>query len=371
MSDQELVSVLALQNVSKIGDITAKKLIAYCGSAEAVFKEKKKNLLKIDGIGSVILSDLFDSRHLIQAEEERQFINDKNIVCHYFADESYPEKLKQCIDGPILLFQSGNINLNRQPIISIVGARKITSYGITVCKKLVEVLAPFNPIIVSGFAYGTDITAQKAAVKHNLQTIGCLAHGLDQIYPETHKRYVADIEKHGGFFTDFWSTSDFNRNNFLKRNRIIAGLSEATIVIESAEKGGSLVTADIANSYNREVFAIPGRITDSQSVGCNNLIKYQKAHALTKPEDVPYILNWELGISNRLAREKAIQKKLFVNLEVDEQVVYDFLKNTGKEQLDIIALRCNMPTFRIASLLLNMELKGVIRPLPGKQFEVI
>ena len=366
MTQNNLLYALALQNVSKIGDITAKKLIQHCGSAEAVLKEKKNNLLKIDGIGSILIGDLFSKHHLIEAEHELKFIDENSIVCHYFMDDTYPEKLKHCIDGPIVLFQTGNINLKKQHIISIVGARKITTHGIAACENLVKQLAPYNPIIVSGFAYGTDITAQKAALKHNLQTIGCLAHGLNQIYPKVHKRYVVDVERHGGFFTDFWSTDNFDRNNFLKRNRIIAGLSEATIVIESAEKGGSLVTADIANSYNREVFAVPGRITDSQSEGCNNLIKHQKAHVLSKPEDIPYILNWRIGDEKKL-----IQKQLFVELDTDERVVYNFLKDNGKEILDMIALKCDMPTFRVASLLLNMELKGVVRPLPGKQFEII
>lgn len=366
MTENNLLYALALQNVSKIGDITAKKLIQYCGSAEAVIKEKKKNLLKIDGIGSILISDLFSKHHLIEAEQELKFIRNNNIVCHYFTDDVYPEKLKHCVDGPIVLFQTGKINLDKKRIISIVGTRKITTHGIAVCENLVEELAPFNPIIVSGLAYGTDITAQKAALKHNLQTIACLAHGLNQIYPKVHKKYVADIERYGGFFTDFWSTDDFDRNNFLKRNRIIAGLSEATIVIESAEKGGSLVTADIAISYNREVFAVPGRITDTQSVGCNNLIKQQRAHVLSKPADVPYILNWHIE-----SEKMPIQKKLFVELDADEKVVYIFLKDGGKELLDIIALKCDMPTFRIASILLNMELKGVVRPLPGKQFEIV
>jgi len=366
MTDNNLLYVLALQNVSKIGDITAKKLIHHCGSAEAVFNEKKSNLLHIDGIGQIMIGDLFNKHHMVEAEAELKYIRENYIVCHYFTSATYPEKLKHCIDGPILLFQSGNINLKQQRILSIVGTRKITTQGIAACESLVDRLAPFNPVIVSGFAYGTDIIAQKAALKNNLQTVGCLAHGLNQIYPKTHKKYVSDIERHGGFLTDFWSTDVFDRNNFLKRNRIIAGLSEATIVIESAEKGGSLVTADIANSYNREVFAVPGRITDTYSVGCNNLVKYQKAHVLSKPEDVPYILNWHIN-----DEKKAIQKKLFIELDTDEKVVYNFLKDNGKELLDMIALKCDMPTFRIASILLNMELKGVVRPLPGKQFEVI
>ena len=367
MTEHNLLYVLALQNVARIGDITAKKLINNCGSAEAIFKEKKSNLLKIDGIGTTTISDVFSTYHFEEAEKELKFIKDNDIKCLYFMDENYPEKLKHCIDGPILLFQSGEINLKKQRIISVVGTRKITTYGTAFCEQLVEQLAPFNPVIVSGFAYGTDITAQKAALKHNLQTVGCLAHGLNQIYPKVHKKYVADIEKHGGFLTEFWSTSNPDRENFLKRNRIIAGLSEATIVIESAEKGGSLVTADIANSYNRDVFAVPGRTTDSQSVGCNNLIKYQKAQMLTNPMDIPYILNWQLEDD----KKPAIQKQLFDELEVDEKAIYNYLKDNSKQQLDTIALECEMPIFKVASLLLNMELKGVIRPLPGKLFEVI
>ena len=361
-----LLHALALQNVAKIGDVTAKKLINHCGSVKAVFNEKKKNLLKIDGIGAISISDLFSKRHFEAAELELKFIRDNNIKTHFYTESDYPERLKHCIDGPILLFSRGAINLKNQPTISVIGTRKITTHGIAFCENLIEQLKPYNPVIVSGFAYGSDITAQKAAVKHNLQTIGCLAHGLNQMYPKTHKKYMNAVERHGGFFTDFWSTDDFDRNNFLKRNRIIAGLSEATIVIESAEKGGSLVTADIANSYNREVFAVPGRTTDSQSKGCNNLIKMHRAHVLSQPADVPYILNWELE-----NHKKPVQKSLFVELDTEEKVIYNVLKDNGKMVLDIIALKANMPTFRVASILLNLELKGVVRPLPGKQFEVV
>ena len=367
MIDNNLLYTLALQHIPNIGDITAKRLISHCGSAEAVLKEKSQNLQKIDGIGRVILENLIKPHHLKEAEKEMRFIEENNIQVSYFLDENYPEKLKHCIDGPILLFQSGHINLKKQRIISIVGARKITTNGIAFCEKLVETLKLYNPVIISGFAYGTDITAHKAAMKHNLQTVACLAHGLDQIYPKTHKKYMVTMEKNGGFFTDFWSTDNFDRNNFLKRNRVIAGLSEATIVIESAEKGGSLVTADIAHSYNRDVFAVPGRTTDSQSMGCNNLIKQQRAHMLTTPLDVPYILNWELED----IQKPAIQKQLFVELDTTEKAIYNYLKENDKQQLDTIAINCNLPIFKISGTLLNMELKGVIRPLPGKLFEVI
>ena len=367
MTENDLLYTLALQHVPNIGDITAKRLIAHCGSAEAVLKEKKQNLLKIDGIGSVTINDLFKAHHLKEAEKEMAFIEQNGIKVSYFQENNYPEKLKHCIDGPVLLFQVGNLNTEKQCIISIVGTRKITTNGVAFCENLIEHLVPYNPVIVSGFAYGTDITAHKAAIKNGLQTIGCLAHGLNQIYPKAHKKYMVEVENNGGFFTDFWSTDTFDRNNFLKRNRIIAGLSEATIVIESAEKGGSLVTADIACSYNREVFAVPGRTTDSQSKGCNNLIKQQKAHMLTVPADVPYILNWQLEEYEK----PPIQKQLFVELDETEKVIYGFLKDNQKEQLDVIAVNCQIPTFKVASALLNMELKGVVRPLPGKMFEVV
>ncbi len=367
MTENDLLYTLALQHVLNIGDITAKRLISNCGSAEAVLKEKKQNLLKIDGIGSVTVSDLFKTHHIKEAEKEIIFINENDIKVSYFQDSDYPERLKHCIDGPILLFQTGQIDLKKSHIISIVGARKITTSGIKFCEDLVEQLAPYNPIIVSGFAYGTDITAHKAAMKHNLQTVACLAHGLNQIYPKVHKKYMVDMEKNGGFLSDFWSTDKFDKQNFLKRNRIIAGISEATIVIESAEKGGSLVTADIAGSYNRDVFAVPGRTTDSQSIGCNNLIKHQRAHMLSTPLDVPYILNWQLEEN----KKPAVQKQLFVDLEATEKVIYNYLKDNEKQQLDIIALNCNLPIFKVSGTLLNMELKGIVRPLPGKLFEVI
>lgn len=366
MKDSDLQYVLALQHVPNLGDASAKKLIRHAGSAEAVFKEKKTALLKIDGIGSTKLADLFSAENLKAAEKEVDFIRQHGIETLYYLDANYPERLKHCFDGPILLFQRGNVDLVNKKILSVVGTRKVTPHGIRFCEQLIEELAPLDPVIVSGFAYGVDITAQNAALKHGLQTIGCLAHGLNQIYPGVHQKYVRGVEANGGFLTDFWSTDVFDRNNFLKRNRIIAGLSEATVVIESAEKGGSLVTADIANSYNREVFAVPGRPTDSQSRGCNMLIKSQQAHVLTSAADVVYILNWHSQTA-----VNAVQKQLFVELEDEEEAVYGYLKENGKEQLDLIALNCHIPTFKAASLLLNMELKGVVRPLPGKIFEII
>jgi len=366
MNSEDLLYALALQHIPNLGDSTAKKLLRKFENAENIFREKKSNILKIDGIGTTRIKELHDPKHLKAAEQELKFIQQNNIQTHYFQDSSYPDKLKHCLDAPILLFSRGNINLKAKRIISVVGTRQITQPGISFCEGFIEDLSALDPVIISGFAYGVDITAQRAAVKNKLQTIGCLAHGLNQIYPKSHKKYMAEIEENGGFFTDFWSTDKFDRNNFLKRNRIIAGLSEATVVIESAEKGGALVTADIANSYDREVFAVPGRPSDKFSTGCNNLIKAQQAHVLTSAADLVYILNWQIA-----EKQKFVQKQLFVELEVEEQILYDFLRTEGKTELDQVALHCKLPTFKAASLLLNLELKGAVRPLPGKLFEII
>lgn len=365
LSKTELLYTLALLRTPNLGDISIKKLLNKIGSAEAVFNEKKSSLSKIDGIGLLRLKNLNPKIQLEEAEEELRFIEDRNIDCYYFRDKIYPEKLKHCIDGPILLFGRGNIDLENKKILSIVGTRKITSYGKNFCQELIEELSPLNPVIVSGLAYGVDICAHKAAIENGLQNIACLAHGLNQVYPKDHLKYIRSIEENGGLFTEFWSTDVFDRNNFLRRNRVIAGLSEATIVIESAEKGGSLVTADIANSYDREVFAVPGRTTDAQSRGCNNLIKQQKAHVLTSAADVIYHLGWQLKEST-----KPRQTQLFVELDAEEKLVYSFLKEKDKELLDVIALECNLPVYKIATILMNMELKGLVRPLPGKLFQL-
>ncbi|WP_413999758.1 DNA-processing protein DprA [Flavobacterium sp. W1B] len=366
MKEQDLFYLLALQRVEGVGDIMAKKLLTHCGSAEAVFKTKTAQLYAIDGVGSMLLKNLKDKSVFDKANKELEFIKSNGINVVHFQDENYPDRLKHCIDGPALLFTSGNIDLKNRKIISIVGTRQITSYGSEFCRKLIEDLAPLNPIIVSGFAYGVDILAHQLAMENNLQTIGVLAHGLNQIYPKTHKKYVARMEQNGGFITEFWSSSNPDKENFVRRNRIVAGMSEATIVIESAERGGSLITANMANDYNRDVFAVPGRTTDKYSAGCNNLIKTQRANLLNSAADLIYILNWDLE-----KEVKPVQKQLFISLDEDEQKVYDYLLKTGKELMDIIALNCDFPIYKISGLLLNMELKGVVRPLPGKLFEAI
>ncbi len=366
MTDQELLALLNLQHTPNLGDGTIKKLIQQFGSATEVLKQKKSTLLKIDGIGEHKLSAFGEDAHYAFAKAELEYIRSQNIEVTAYTEEAYPQRLKHCIDGPILLFSRGNFNWNNPRILSIVGTRKVTSYGENFIKKLIQELSPLNPLIISGFAYGVDITTHKACINNGLQNIGVLAHGLNQIYPKVHSKYMSDVEANGGFVTDFSSQSNFVHTNFLQRNRIIAGLSEATIVIESAEKGGSLVTADFANGYNRDVFAVPGRADDKQSIGCNNLIKQQRANLMTSAADLIYILNWKLEETQK----PAVQKQLFVELTEEEKLIYRFLTKNGKELMDIIALNCKLPTYKIASILLQMELKGVVRPLPGKLFEL-
>lgn len=367
MKDEMLLAALRLQKSKAIGDILAKKLIVNVGNVAQLFNEKPSTLEKINGIGAHAIKHLFDKENLTCAENELKYIRDNGISYTYFLDDDYPKNLLNCIDSPVLIFKDGNINLENRKIISIVGTRNMSSYGRSFCNELIANLKEHNPIIVSGFAYGVDICAHKAAIEHNLQTIAVLAHGFEQIYPKVHKKYIHQLNENGGFFTEFWSEEQPLRENFLKRNRIVAGISQATIIIESAEKGGSLVTADIANSYNRDVFALPGRSTDIYSKGCNNLIKNNRATLLTSAKDVVELLNWDLESKPK----EAVQQQLFVELNTIEQKIYDVLFSKGKQLLDVIALDCNIPVFQLSSILLQMELKGVVKPLPGKMFEII
>lgn len=367
MTETELLALLTLQQTPNLGDGSIKKLIQLFGSAQDVLKQSKSSIQKIDGFGNHKLKLFGEERFYAFAKAELNYIQAHNINVSAYSESHYPRRLKHCVDGPVLLFSRGNISWNNPRIISIVGSRKITSYGLKMIEIILEDLAPLYPLIISGFAYGVDIHVHKTAVKHGIPNVGVLAHGLNQVYPKVHSKYMNNIEENGGFVTDFASNDAFVHTNFLSRNRIIAGLSEATIVIESAEKGGSLVTVDFANGYNRDVFAVPGRADDPQSLGCNNLIKHQKAHLITGAADLLYILNWKL----KEDVVRPVQKQLFIELTEVEKIVWTFLSDNGKEHMDIIALNCKLPTFTIASVLLQMEMKGVIRALPGKLFESI
>jgi DNA processing protein len=366
MKEEELQYALALQRAYGIGDVNAKKLIALCGSPKNVFKEAGSTLKKIKGIGAVKWKELRSTEHVKAAEIEMKHLQQNNVKPLYYQNSEYPALLKNCVDSPILLFQDGNFCTNNQKTISIVGTRKMTSYGREFCKKLIEELKEYKPLIVSGFAYGVDVCAHLEALKNNLTTVGVLAHGFGEIYPKAHKKYMAQMYERGGFLTEFWYEDAPFRENFLKRNRIIAGISEATLVVESADKGGALVTAEIANSYSKDVFAVPGRNTDRYSKGCNALIRDCKAALVTSADDIVQTLGWE-----KLEKTKTVQTKLFVDLTKEELQIVRHLEAQGKERLDSIAIVCNMPAFKVANLLFQLELKGFIRALPGKAFELL
>lgn len=363
MNPTELLSLLALKKAPLVGDILAKKLIREFGSASAVFEQNKPSLAALDGMGDKKASFIEHKNHLFEkAEKELEFIEKHRIKYRVYYNDDYPKRLQYCPDGPIIYFEKGNIELDNPYVLSIVGTRQITTNGSAFLEKFISEIAPLNPIIVSGYAYGVDILAHKLAIENKLQTVAVLAHGLNQTYPRNHEAYNEQMMENGGFISDFWHSDSFDRKNFLGRNRIIAGLSEATVVIESASKGGSLVTADLASDYNREVFAVPGRVNDKYSMGCNDLIKQAKAHMLTKTEDIAYILGWEKK------QDIAIQKQLFVELNDEEKQVFNYLKKVDKELLDIIAMDLGMPVHKVASMLMGMELKEVVKPLPGKLF---
>ena len=367
MNHNDLFYFLALQSVGGIGDVNARKLVEHCGGPQLVFEEKTHVLKKIKGIGPAVSGKLKSKRIFERAELEMTYMEANNIEATSYFDESYPLKLKHCCDAPLLLFKKGNFNINQQRIISIVGTRLITSYGKRFLKQFLEEIKEYDPIIVSGLAYGIDICAHREALEQNLTTVGILAHGLDRIYPKSHDLTAARMEEYGGFYTEFWSGTNPEKENFVKRNRIVAGISEATVVVESARKGGSLITAEMANSYHRDVFAVPGRTDDLYSTGCNLLIKSNKAAMITSVKDLEYVLGWKTD------REKIkdIQKSLFVELDPHEQKVIDHLNASEKQVLDLLALECELSIQKTVTILLQLELKGLVRSLPGKWYQSV
>lgn len=355
---------LALQSVDGIGCKGARKLIERFGSPKAALSAEEKQLLEVEGIGPKLLQNLKAKSIYRKASFEVEIIQRYGLKCVSFFDLEYPEPLRHCEDAPLLLFHKGKLDLEKRRIISIVGTRKMTSHGATFMKRLFSELEKYDPVIISGLAYGVDILAHRLALQHGLKTIGVLAHGLDRIYPRAHYKTALSMLEEGALLTEFWTGTPPERENFVKRNRIIAGMSEATLVIESSEKGGSLITADLASSYHREVFAVPGRSSDPFSVGCNHLIKTHRASMLTHAGDLAYMLNWEP------VRECSKRTEDFVALDVREKELLDAIQKHGKIQADHLSQICKLPIKDVLSSLLRLELYGRIRELPGKHYEV-
>lgn len=366
MQNEALKYQIALTLLPGVGDVLAKSLLAYCGSAEAVFKQNKGHLLKIPEIGPVTAKAILSHAVFARAEEEVDFMEKEGVTPLFFTDAAYPQRLKQCSDSPVMIYYKGNADLNNTKVLAVVGTRNATEYGKMACEQLVAELAPFDVLVVSGLAYGIDLCAHKTALTAGLPTVGVLGHGLDTLYPAIHRSVAKKMQVQGGLLTEYMSQTKPNPENFPARNRIVAGMADAIVVVEAAVKGGALITADIGNSYDREIFAIPGRVNDLYSAGCNALIKTNKAILAESAADIAYHLGWDL--SGEQVKPK--QAKLLLSLSAEEQLLVDVLQQEPTVGMDTISYRTKMPVHKVAALLLDMEFNGLVKALPGKMFQL-
>jgi DNA processing protein len=364
--DKELLYKIGLTFIDHVGHVTSKVLISYCGSAEAVFKQKKQHLLKIPDIGEITAEAIVKQDILHLAEKEIKFMEQNNITPLFYLDKSYPLRLKQCVDCPVVLYYKGNANLDAERIVAIVGTRNATDYGKKMCNELIEGLKDSRVLIVSGLAYGIDATSHKAALKAGLPTVAVVGHGLDTIYPAEHNNLAQKMLVNGGLLSDFTSETNLAPENFPKRNRIIAGLSDAVIVMESKVTGGAMITADIAFSYSREVFAFPGRSEDIYSQGCNRLIRQNKAALIQSADDLLENLGWK----DKKKKTKP-QIQLFQDLKPQEETIVKVLQIQGAPMhIDDIAVQANLSHGNLSTYLLTLEFAGILKSLPGKMYSL-
>jgi DNA processing protein len=361
----ELVYQIALTMVPNVGAVQAKILVEQLGNASDIFKAKKRDLESIDGIGAVRAASIKAFDLFKDAEAELEFLDKYKIDTIFINDIQYPKRLLNCYDAPTLLFYRGNADLNPSKIVSIIGTRKNSEYGRALTEKLVADLQPLNVTIISGLAFGIDAIAHKAAVQNEMTTIGVLAHGLDDIYPPEHKGLAKQMLLNGGLLSEFRRETKPDKHNFPKRNRIVAGMADATIVIETPEKGGSIITAELANSYNKDVFAFPGRTTDVKSAGCNNLIRNNKAVLLNNASELIELLGW-----NDKKTKSRRQQQLFVELSPDEQVLVDVLQQKETLHIDELYLKSGLHSSAVAAAMLNLEFQNVVASLPGKMYRL-
>ena len=371
MSCSELKYQIGLTLIKGIGNVLAKNLVAYVGSAEGIFREKRQTLAKIPGIGEVLSREIVNQEVLIRAEEELAFIDKNGIKCFYFADKEYPFRLKECPDSPIMLFTKGKAKLNDGKFVAVVGTRNATEAGKENCRNLLSSLSALQPqtTIVSGLAYGIDICAHKASLEFGLPGIAVLGHGLDRIYPSMHRSVSEKMQMDGLLVTEYLSKTNPDRQNFVQRNRIIAGLCDALVVVESGAKGGSLITAVMANDYNRDVFAFPGRVGDEFSAGCNALIKKHQASLIESGADLMHFMNWDETPKKSV---EALQPTLFSDLSEEESEILSMLrKSPDGVHVNELAVSSGKPFSRISSLLLNMEFGGLVKCLPGGIYKAL
>lgn len=363
----ELFYQLALTLVPSIGDVQAKILVQHFGDAESIFKAKTATLEKLEGIGEIRAKSIRHFNDFRLAEAELTFIEKYKIRTLFLTDEAYPKRLLNCYDSPTLLFYKGAADLNASRIVSIVGTRSSTDYGKSFTEKFIQDLAAQNVIIVSGLAYGIDAIAHKASLKNGLPTIGVVGHGLSKIYPSQHSELAKEmIAAGGGILSEFFHDTKPDKHNFPLRNRIVAGLSDATVIVESSVKGGSMITAKLADGYNRDVFAVPGRTTDKVSAGCNHLIKYNKAVLLTDADELLEVMGWK---EKKTTPKK--QRELFIELSPEEQTVFNLLQQKEALHIDEINTGSGLSSSLVAAAILNLELQGVVQSLPGKMYKMM
>ena len=362
-----LLYQIALSLVKEIGPINGKKLVAYMGSPKAVFEGDRKKLANIPGISKKLLNELDSKEPLRKAEEEIKYIEKHNIKPLFYTDKEYPQRLRHCTDAPIMLYYRGNADLNHRRTLAMVGTRSATEYGKSMCEKIIEDLKGTDVLIISGLAFGIDSYAHKYALKNDMQTLGIIAHGHDKMYPAQNRNLASKMLEQGGILSEFGHGIVPEKNMFPRRNRIIAGISDATVIVESALKGGALITADIANSYNRDVFAVPGKRHDNYSRGCNDLIKKDAAALVESGEDIRKMMNWD--IQDEQVRNH--QRKLFLELTEEEKIITEKLKLNGPSSIDWLAVETNMPSSKLSSILLKLEFNGLIKTLPGNQYQLL
>lgn len=367
-SMDDLFYKIALSEIPGLGAKGCRKLLDLCPDPKTLFTLSKADLTELFGKHQNIIEHVLQRTMFKQAENEIEFINRNQIKVLFMTDEQYPQRLNKpdCEDAPILLYTLGDCDLNKKHVVSIVGTRRATDYGKTMTNRIIEQFSGEDIMVVSGLAYGIDTEAHKSSVNHNVPTVGVLGHGLNQIYPSSNRNLAHQMIQSGGaLVTEFNSTTKISPSHFPARNRIIAALSDATIVVEASEKGGAIITANIAHGYHRDVFAVPGKVTDTYSKGCNNLISQNKAVLLQSAEDLYYEMGWE-GFS----KKKSTQQELFPQLTPDEQMIIQIL-NEEEQTIDGIAKKSNLSQPKIATALLSLEIKNLIRCLPGRLYKTI
>ncbi len=365
--NQDLIYRVALTLIPGIGPLIAKTLHEELHSAEAIFKSKAKELEEIPGVRKALTQSIKEHKEevLKRAEKEVSFMHQHSITPLLYTDEEYPPHLKNCDDGPYQLYYKGKCKLNKTKTIAVVGSRKCTDYGVSITHQLIKELANYNVLVVSGLAYGIDVEAHRACLDHSVETIGVLGHGLDIIYPSVHRNIASRMVERGGLITEFLSETKPDYQNFPKRNRIVAGMCDATIVVESAAKGGSLITADIAHSYGREVFAFPGRTVDKASSGCNHLIKSQKAMMVESAEDLLKAMDWEGG-----KKEKQIQLNLD-KFSDPEQKILSLISAQNSVHIDTLSINTGLSLPQLKNHLFQLEMRGVIKNIPGNRVQLM